>query len=510
MREGAYPQIEEPAKPIRDLEGMARDAKNPVNQAIQSARGLNNQPDEQDLAKAAGQAAKDRAATPAPGGGSSKSLSKPKKTNEEYDIDEGVVGSIKKFANSMRIPTGANRFPGAELISRPLNAVQRIRYASALQDLNNPDATDADFGRAVTNMAARRDASIGRNQNEEIQWSDRELAHMRAVLGEAVAPTPDDYSGPKDGPSIRNLTDETKKPMAKKSMKEEAEHPAVKAFASQAHEDWRRGFDPEGSGKERVKKNSDGSEGNINVPFDDLHPDWQRENLAAGRAALEAVQTYGDDTEAAAEHVHNEWMKRNPKADYNAAQHVPYEDLPEDEKDKDRAHVRTMRGLLSDIKESYDMFVEEEEEKVKRGRGNPGGPRGPYRKKDVDVGSGKGGTAIHPTIEIRSAFRNDKFKNGKVTVTHPETGEKAQVPKEEARIFYGLHHSMKKAADRLKVTHKFLEKHFGHGYSSDENAEAQAHSDDTAGSAGYSGPSPRPSLSPGVYVGGVDIFGNKL
>jgi len=120
---------------------------------------------------------------------------------------------------------------------------------------------------------------------------------------------------------------------------------AITQFASLAHDAWRRNFDPTGT-KERVKKNSDGSEGDINVPFDKLHPDWQRENLAAGAAAAEAVANFPDDIEKAAEHIHIEWMKRNPKADYNASQHVPYEELPEDEKEKDRVHVRTMMKLM--------------------------------------------------------------------------------------------------------------------------------------------------------------------
>ena len=59
-----------------------------------------------------------------------------------------------------------------------------------------------------------------------------------------------------------------------------------------------------------------------------------------------AIRRHKDDTESAAEHVHNEWMKRNPKADYNASQHVPYSELPESEKNKDREHVETMRNLL--------------------------------------------------------------------------------------------------------------------------------------------------------------------
>lgn len=122
---------------------------------------------------------------------------------------------------------------------------------------------------------------------------------------------------------------------------------AVTAFASKQHDVWRNGFDPEGTGKERIKKNSDGSEGNINVPFKKLHPDWQKENLSAGKAALQAVKKHPNDMESAADHVHKEWMKRNPKADYNAAaQHVPYSELPEVEKQKDRDHVDTMKSLL--------------------------------------------------------------------------------------------------------------------------------------------------------------------
>jgi hypothetical protein len=120
---------------------------------------------------------------------------------------------------------------------------------------------------------------------------------------------------------------------------------AVHQFASSAHEEWRQNFDPSGT-KPRIKKNSDGTEGDINVPFDKLHPDWQKENLAAGQAAEHAVKKFPDDIEKASEYIHIEWMKRNPKADYNAAQHVPYDQLPEDEKEKDRVHARTMMNLL--------------------------------------------------------------------------------------------------------------------------------------------------------------------
>ena len=118
----------------------------------------------------------------------------------------------------------------------------------------------------------------------------------------------------------------------------------VQQFAAKAHDAWRKNFDPSGT-KERIKKNSDGTEGNINVPFNKLHPDWKKENIAAGHAALAAVKKHPKDTEKAAEHVHNEWMKRNPKGEHNATQHVPYSELSDSEKEKDRVHVRAMQRI---------------------------------------------------------------------------------------------------------------------------------------------------------------------
>ena len=53
-----------------------------------------------------------------------------------------------------------------------------------------------------------------------------------------------------------------------------------------------------------------------------------------------------DVMERAARDIHTAWMSRNPRQDWNAAQHVPYEELPEHEKEKDREHVRLVAGVL--------------------------------------------------------------------------------------------------------------------------------------------------------------------
>ena len=116
-------------------------------------------------------------------------------------------------------------------------------------------------------------------------------------------------------------------------------------FAAKAHEIWRKSLPSAEQSIPRLRSKNGGPKADINVPFAKLHPSAQQENLAAGHAALAAVKKHPRDIEKASEHVHNEWMKRNPKADHNAAQHVPYHELPEEEKEKDRVHVRTMQGL---------------------------------------------------------------------------------------------------------------------------------------------------------------------
>jgi transposase-like protein len=107
-------------------------------------------------------------------------------------------------------------------------------------------------------------------------------------------------------------------------------------IASLLHEGWRQSFDPTGL-KPRMKKSVYSPiEVNINVPFEQLTPDWQEENLLAAYAAYGAIQYYGKDSEKLiVNFIHDEWMKRNPKQDWNAHQHVRYEELSEDDKQKD-------------------------------------------------------------------------------------------------------------------------------------------------------------------------------
>ena len=148
----------------------------------------------------------------------------------------------------------------------------------------------------------------------------------------------------------------------RESLEEQVRVGRVMQFAAKAHELWRNQHIKDKGDVPRIKKNSDGTEGDINVPFHKLHPDWKKENIAAGHAALAAVTKHPHDTEKAAEHVHNEWMKRNPKTEYNSSQHKPYKDLPEDEKEKDRVHVRAISSTKNEGFEDDCVKVEEAEE----------------------------------------------------------------------------------------------------------------------------------------------------
>lgn len=68
--------------------------------------------------------------------------------------------------------------------------------------------------------------------------------------------------------------------------------------------------------------------------------------------------------EAAAHDIHAAWMARNPKSDWNAAQHVPYEQLPESEKEKDRAQARLVQRLLTECPQQEGESDAQRDERI--------------------------------------------------------------------------------------------------------------------------------------------------
>ena len=85
-----------------------------------------------------------------------------------------------------------------------------------------------------------------------------------------------------------------------------------------------------------------------NRNFGELSADWQFENLEAGKVVVNLVgdktELTTEETEEMASKIHDEWLKRNDwvfDPNYgNPAQAVPYAQLSEEEKEKDRAQLK--------------------------------------------------------------------------------------------------------------------------------------------------------------------------
>ena len=115
------------------------------------------------------------------------------------------------------------------------------------------------------------------------------------------------------------------------------------AVASVLHNNWREARkQADGSYEPRMK--DDGKGGKVDIANTDYHSlpeQWQRENLESARSALKAAQAAGPkaDVETVAEAVHIAWLERNSEW-AEEIQKLPYADLPEDEKEKDRVVAR--------------------------------------------------------------------------------------------------------------------------------------------------------------------------
>lgn len=128
---------------------------------------------------------------------------------------------------------------------------------------------------------------------------------------------------------------------------------AVDYFAARSHDAWRRTLlktNPDQKGKPRMRLRG-GVMVDVNQPWSKLDPKAKADNKRAARDAFDAVKKFPNDREAAAEYVHQAWIKRNkndpsqPKALFKA-----YARLSEVEKDKDRAHVDRMKEALAAVR----------------------------------------------------------------------------------------------------------------------------------------------------------------
>ncbi len=129
----------------------------------------------------------------------------------------------------------------------------------------------------------------------------------------------------------------------------------VTAVATVAHDAWKADYLSKNPGKPRIKKTSDPAfltRGVTEVDiaalsYPDLPSDWQKENKLGAEAVvdclLEAVSKNqpldADFVESASALAHEKWLERNGSW-APANQKLPYDQLTEDEKEKDRFFVR--------------------------------------------------------------------------------------------------------------------------------------------------------------------------
>jgi len=101
-------------------------------------------------------------------------------------------------------------------------------------------------------------------------------------------------------------------------------------IASLSHDKWRSTVSPE-----------DVEDHINNIDFDELPDDWKNENISSAEIALDQVllqvKNGGecDDNfmESSARILHQKWLERNNE-------NIPYEDLTEKDKEKDRIFIK--------------------------------------------------------------------------------------------------------------------------------------------------------------------------
>ena len=143
---------------------------------------------------------------------------------------------------------------------------------------------------------------------------------------------------------------------------------AVDMLASKLHENWASGYRASEMAKgnenpTRMKDDGMGGQVDIlNTSFDQLPPKWQAENNAQ---AASAIMLVANDLEGAmgnieglAAKVHEQWLSRNSWA-ANGALGVPYNELPEEEKQKDRDVIVAAYEILSEMMSNEDEVEDE-------------------------------------------------------------------------------------------------------------------------------------------------------
>ena len=145
---------------------------------------------------------------------------------------------------------------------------------------------------------------------------------------------------------------------------------AVEMLGSKLHEKWAEGYrsGEMAKGNENpTRMKDDGMGGQVdilNTSYAELPPKWQAENKAQAEAAIGLVSKdmsgAMDNLENLAAQVHEQWLSRNSWAiEQKSPLAVPYSELPEEEKQKDRDVIIAAHEILSQMMGEEEDMPEE-------------------------------------------------------------------------------------------------------------------------------------------------------
>jgi hypothetical protein len=142
-------------------------------------------------------------------------------------------------------------------------------------------------------------------------------------------------------------------------------------LASKLHETWAEGMRAslmaQGAPLERFRDDGEGGQIDIlNTSYSDLTPKWQSENKAQAESAIGLVAKNMNDAigniEGLAAQVHEQWLSRNSWAiEQKSPLAVPYSELPEEEKKKDRDVITAAYEILSEMQSGQEEMPEDME-----------------------------------------------------------------------------------------------------------------------------------------------------
>ena len=153
-------------------------------------------------------------------------------------------------------------------------------------------------------------------------------------------------------------------------MKQKSE--IIQKVASTFHEEWRKNrLQEDWTYKPMIEKSEDEAWTKehwtdtvdiANTAFEDLPDNWQYENIQAAQVAVDLVyekdlgKITAETIEELSKIVHEKRLERNWIAWSFENQRVLYEDLSEEEKEKDRLQIKTAIEVINSYLKNYKML----------------------------------------------------------------------------------------------------------------------------------------------------------